>query len=87
MCEDYRAGATYDDELDTKDVSTGRKISCPIHAIWSGPGELGRWFDVLEVWRRWSSAEMSGRALDAGHFLAEEAPEATLAELRSFLGR
>ena len=85
MCEDYRAGATYDDDADRADVEAGRKIGCPTHVLWAGRDELGRWFDVLETWRRWCSPAVTGRAIDAGHFLAEEAPEETAAELAAFL--
>jgi haloacetate dehalogenase len=84
MCEDYRAGATIDFELDEAD--RGRcSIECPVLALWSGREELGRWFDVVDVWRQWAD-DVRGRALDCGHFLAEEAPEETYEELRSFFG-
>ena len=48
-----------------------------------GQDELGEWFDVLDVWRRWAH-DVSGRALDCGHFLAEERPDEVAAELASF---
>jgi haloacetate dehalogenase len=84
MCEDYRAGATIDFELDEADRGK-RRITCPVLALWSGREELGRWFDVLDVWRQWAD-DVRGRPLDCGHFLAEEAPEETYEELRSFFG-
>ena len=46
-------------------------------------GFAGRWFDVLETWRGWAD-DVSGRAVDCGHFLAEEAPDEVYAELRGF---
>jgi haloacetate dehalogenase len=82
MCEDYRAGATIDYELDEAD--RGRKrIGCPVLALWSAQGELERWYDVLAVWREWA-ADVRGQAIEAGHYLAEEAPEATYSALREF---
>ena len=33
------------------------------------------WFDVLETWRGWAD-DVTGHAIDASHFLAEEAPDA-----------
>jgi haloacetate dehalogenase len=84
MCEDYRAGAGIDDEIDEADRLTGRRISCPLLALWSARDELPRWFDVLEVWRRWAG-DVRGRGIDAGHFLAEEAPEAVTGALLDFL--
>ena len=83
MCEDYRAGATIDFELDEEDRRAGRRIACPVLALWAGRDELGRWFDVLDVWRRWAG-DVRGRAIDCGHFLAEEAPHEVYAELRAF---
>jgi haloacetate dehalogenase len=83
MCQDYRAGATIDHELDEADLAEGRRIRCPLLALWAGRAELGRWFDVLETWRRWAD-DVHGRALDSGHFLAEERPEEVVRELREF---
>jgi haloacetate dehalogenase len=82
MCEDYRAGATIDFELDEADRGR-RRIACPVLALWSGREELSRWFDVLQVWRGWAD-DVRGRALDCSHFLAEEAPDETYEELYAF---
>ena len=38
----------------------------------------------LDVWRRWA-VNVSGKAIPCGHFLPEEAPEETAAELIPFL--
>ena len=84
MCEDYRAGAGIDDELDEADRAAGRRIACPTLALWSARDELPRWFDVLAVWRRWAD-QVSGHGIDAGHFLAEEAPDAVAGALLDFL--
>jgi haloacetate dehalogenase len=58
-----------------------------VHVLWAGRDELGEWFDVLGVWRRWCSASVTGRAVDCGHFIAEERPEETARELLAFLRR
>lgn len=86
MCEDYRAGAGIDDQIDEADRASGRRIQCPVLALWAGRDELGEWFDVLETWRRWAY-DVTGRAIDSGHFLAEEAPEKVAASLIDFLTR
>jgi haloacetate dehalogenase len=82
MCEDYRAGATYDYFLDEWDRGTQR-IACPVQALWSARGALAKWYDVLSIWRDWAD-DVSGRAIESGHYLAEEAPEETYAELNAF---
>ena len=79
-CEDYRAGATIDFDLDAADLAAGRRIQCPMLALW---GERGRRRAVVETWQKWA-ADVRGRALSCGHFLAEEAPDDTLAELTAF---
>lgn len=82
-CEDYRAGATYDYAADARDLASGTQIGCPLLALWAGTGALAQWYDVLAVWRDWA-LDVRGGAIDAGHYMAEEAPEATAAALRDF---
>ena len=38
---------------------------------------------MLAIWRDWAD-DVSGRAIESGHFLAEEAPDETYEELRAF---
>jgi haloacetate dehalogenase len=86
MCEDYRAGATYDFELDRADRGAGRRISCPVLVLWGGRNNLEELFgDPLAIWRDWAD-DVRGRPLHCGHYLAEVAPEETYAELRQFFG-
>lgn len=82
MCEDYRAGASIDFELDEKDRGM-KKIACPVLALWSNQGELPKLYDVLAVWRDWAD-QVEGRGMDCGHYLAEEAPAETYEELQRF---
>ena len=83
MCEDYRAGATFDVELDEADRQAGHRIGCPVLALWAKQGPLERWYDVLSIWRDWA-ADVRGQAVDCGHYLAEERPDETAAALRAF---
>ncbi len=83
ICEDYRASSTLVCAHDEAD--RGRRfIQCPVLALWSRAGFLETWTDVLSTWREWAG-DVRGRALDCGHFLAEEAPEETASELRAFM--
>ena len=83
-CEDYRAAASIDLVHDEADMAT--KIGCPLLALWGEKGLMHRHYDVLATWRK-RAADVRGRALPCGHFLPEEQPQATLAELLSFFGR
>lgn len=83
-CADYRAAATIDLEHDDATAAAAEKITCPTLVLWGERGLLGRHYDVLDVWREYAS-DVRGTALPSGHFIAEEAPDETLAALRGFL--
>ena len=80
-CEDYRAAASIDLVHDEADLR--QKITCPLLALWGARGRIARAFDVPATWRE-RADDVRGRALPCGHYLPEEAPEETLAELRGF---
>lgn len=82
--EDFRAAADIDLEMDQADDEAGRKIQCPIHALWGAKGTTGVLWDLLAIWREKSAAPVTGRALDCGHFLPEEKPEDVINELFQF---
>jgi haloacetate dehalogenase len=82
ICEEYRAAATLDYRHDEADRGR-RRIACPVLALWSRQGALPAWYDVLSVWAQWAD-DVRGRGLDCGHFLPEEAPDETSAELCAF---
>jgi haloacetate dehalogenase len=80
-CEDYRASATLDLEHDAADAM--RKLECPLLALWGAKGVVHRLFDPLEDWRA-VAHDVRGKTLPCGHYLAEEAPDETFAELAAF---
>ena len=49
-------------------------MQCPLLALWGSKGKIGQWYDALAVWRQYCSAELTGGAVNSGHYLAEEAP-------------
>ncbi|HEV3013697.1 MAG TPA: alpha/beta hydrolase, partial [Actinomycetota bacterium] len=74
-CEDYRAGATVDDQHDTADL--GRRIACPVLALWGDDGIARRAEDPLAAWRPWCD-DVTGHGVPGGHFLPEESPAEVL---------
>jgi haloacetate dehalogenase len=87
ICEEYRAAASLDRAHDDADQKSGRRIACPVLALWSGRGALGSWYaeagGPLALWRAWAS-EVQGCAVDAGHFFPEEIPNETADLLEQF---
>jgi haloacetate dehalogenase len=86
ICEEYRAAATVDYEHDVTNRLAGARIGCPVLVLWDASGAVGSWYDPLQVWREWAD-DVSGEAVQAGHFLAEEAPGETAELLLRFLAK
>ncbi|WP_198371534.1 alpha/beta fold hydrolase [Roseomonas rosulenta] len=85
ICEDYRAATTIDLAHDRASRDAGQKVACPMLALWGAKGSIPKWYDAMEVWRRYASGPLDGAALASGHYLAEEAPEEVLDRLEGFL--
>ncbi|WP_027582417.1 alpha/beta hydrolase [Bradyrhizobium sp. Ai1a-2] len=86
ICEDYRAGAYADFEHDEADLTAGRKIEVPLYVIWGTKGIASSAGTPIEVWKRWAT-NVTGSAVDAGHFMCEENPHDTSQALLDFLTR
>lgn len=90
ICEEYRAAATIDREHDKADLAAGRRIACPVLALWSAEGGLNKWYadegGPLALWREWCD-DVRGRPVEGGHFFPEARPEQTTEELVRFFAR
>lgn len=80
-CEDYRAAASIDIEHD--DAEGARQLGCPLLVLWGAHGVIEACFDPLSLWRERADS-VRGKALEAGHYLPEEVPDALLTELLTF---
>lgn len=83
-CHDYRAGQTYDLDADQADFDAGRKITCPLMAVWGKAGIAEEADGPLDIWRQWGD-DIRGCGIDGGHFVAEENPGGLMKELLPFL--
>jgi haloacetate dehalogenase len=86
VCEDYRAAAGIDLDMDRADDAAGHKIQAPVHALWGAMGTVGHLWDVIATWKAKTSGSVTGKALPCGHLLPEERPHDVLAEFRNFFG-
>ena len=84
ICEDYRATFGVDLDMDTVDFNAGRKIMCPTLLLWGATGGVGRNHKPADVWSRYAADIRGAKALPCGHYLSEEAPDETYAEMRAF---
>ena len=75
-CEDYRACATCDFEMDSADKD--RKVECPLLVIWGTRSHTGTVYgDVLQIWKNYG-IDVIGGPMECGHYVPEEAPEETI---------
>lgn len=81
-CDDYRAAAGIDLVHDEADA--GRRLGVPLLVLWGARGFVGRTYDVPALWRE-KAADVTGVALDCGHFLPEEDAVEVANRLRKFL--
>ena len=85
MCNDYRAGARFDRALDVADQAAGRQIAVPMLFLWAEAGFPARTGDPLGLWRAWAPNVLGQCIPGTGHFMPEEAPEATTRAIAAFL--
>lgn len=80
MLEDYRAGVGIDREHDEAARAAGLRIACPllVVSLLRDDPELDCG-DLADIWRAWAD-DVRSASIDAGHHVAEEAPD-ELAEL------
>ena len=84
ICEDYRAAATIDLVDDKKSRDDNIKIKVPLLVLWGDKGKLDKWYKTLSIWEKYSSQEVKGNAINSGHYLAEENPDAVIKNLKNF---
>jgi haloacetate dehalogenase len=82
---DYRASAGIDLEHDRADRAAGHTLAMPVSVVQQDWGAaLG--YEAAGLWGAWAP-DLVHQTLDAGHFMAEEAPEQITEVLRELLKR
>ena len=88
MLEDYRAGLTVDRADEAADRAAGDRIGVPVLVLWSLRGRPGRPLRRSAcALGRLGRRRARATAIDSGHHMAEEAPEALAAALIDFFAR
>lgn len=91
-CEDYRAAATIDLEHDRQSIKEGQKLNLPLHILWGTKGLIPKYGDVVGVWRSFcvndgANLSVTGKAVESGHYIPEEASQTVLEEIKAFLAQ
>ena len=81
-CEDYSASATIDLEHDKKDKN--KKLNIPIQILWGKKGVIGKQFNSIKIWQKYSKKKVFGIGINSGHFIPEQKPKDTIKQLKNF---
>ena len=84
-CEDYRAAATIDLEHDKKDRN--KKLNIPIQVLWGKKGVVGKQFNSVKIWKKYTTKKVYGAEINSEHFIPEESPKQTIKYLKNFFLR
>ena len=81
-CEDYRASATIDLEHDKKDRK--KLLNIPIQVLWGTKGVVGKQFNSLKIWKKYTKNKVYSVGINSGHFIPEQNPKETIKHLKKF---
>jgi haloacetate dehalogenase len=84
-CQDYRAAASLDLELDRADRTAHRTLEMPVLTLWGKHGTVEQCFSPVNDWHE-VARDVRGEALPCGHYLPEEAPDAVTKHFLEFFG-
>ena len=81
-CEDYRASASIDLEHDKKDRK--KLLAIPIQVLWGKQGVVGKQFNSIKIWRKYTKNKVYGAGIKSGHFIPEQNPKETIKHIKKF---
>jgi pimeloyl-ACP methyl ester carboxylesterase len=86
MCNDYRASASLDLDEQREDLKAGRKIQCPVLALYGQKGLIARRFDAEKEWKNVTAEGVlvEAKGVPSGHYIPEELPDEVVKEVRRF---
>jgi haloacetate dehalogenase len=84
VCEDYRAGATIDFEMDGADVEAESTIQCPVLVIWGTLSHTEKMSDPHAAWPQYVRSQPQFCPSPCGHYPAEQVPEEVYTVLDAF---
>ncbi len=82
QCEDYRAGASIDLEIDKADLK--KKLTMPLLVLWGDHNPLNKNVDIVSIWKE-RALDVRGHGVPSGHWLPEEVPDQLVKEVSAFI--
>ena len=64
-----------------------KKLNIPIQVLWGKSGVIGKQFDSLKIWQKYSKKKIYGTGINSGHFIPEQNPKETIKNLKKFFNK
>jgi len=52
--------------------------------LWGKKGVIGKQFNSIKIWQKYSNKKIIGKAIDSGHFIPEQNPKEVINQLKNF---
>ena len=61
-----------------------KKLNIPIQVLWGKKGVIGKQFNSIKIWQKYSNKKIIGKTIDSGHFIPEQNPKEVIKQLKNF---
>ena len=65
-------------------VDKNKKLNIPIQILWGKSGVIGKQFNSIKIWKRYSNKKVYGHEINSGHFIPEQNPKQVIFKLKNF---
>ena len=76
---------TIDLEHDKKDRN--KKLNIPIQVLWGKKGVVGKQFNSIKIWQKYTNKKIYGAEINSDHFIPEESPKQTINHLKKIFSQ
>ena len=70
--------------LEHDKIDRNKKLNIPIQVLWGKKGVIGKQFNSIKIWQRYSNKKVYGVGINSGHFIPEQNPKQVIFQLKKF---
>ena len=59
-------------------------MNIPIQVLWGKNGVVGKQFNSIKIWQKYTNKKVYGKEVNSDHFIPEESPKQTINHLKNF---
>ena len=62
-------------------------LTIPIQVLWGNKGVVGKQFNSIKIWKKYTKKKVYGSSINSGHFIPEQNPKETIKHLKKFFNK